>query len=322
MAPKAPKVVDVLIVGGGPAGLTAASTIVRQLQTGILFDSGVYRNGRTRHMHGVPGFDHVAPETFRMKSKGDILRRYDTVEFKKAYIEAIRKLDNGNFEATDGWANVYVGRKVVIATGVKDILPQIEGFDFCWGRGVFPDLLCHGYEDQGGDSAGLFAFSSFDNIEIVSQIGNSALQLSKSMRIYINGNEEFAAQIQAEAWRPDFKSRITIEKRRIRSLRMLSDDTSQVLVTLDDGTQFEESYVAYRPHIEINGPFVEQLGLETGAQGEIKISSPFNETSVPGVFAAGDAASQMRVVPNAINGGCLAGNGLVAQLQAENAKTS
>lgn len=83
----------------------------------------------------------------------------------------------------------------------------------------------------------------FDSLETVSQIGNTALQLSKNLRIYTNGNEEFTSQIQANAWRPDFKSRVTIEKRCIRSLRMLSDDTSQVLVTLDDGTQFEESYV-------------------------------------------------------------------------------
>lgn len=132
----APKVVDVLIIGGGPAGLAVAGTVSRQLQTGILFDSGVYRNARAHHLYGVLGFDHIAPETFRMKSKGEILRRYDTIEFKRAYIETIKKLENGNFQATDGWAHVYEGRKVVIATGVKDVLPQIEGFDFCWGRGV------------------------------------------------------------------------------------------------------------------------------------------------------------------------------------------
>lgn len=103
--------------------------------------------------------------------------------------------------------------------------------------------MCHGYEDQGGNSAGLFAFAMFDNIEAVSQIGNMALQLSKNVRIYTNGDEEFASKIQNNAWRPDFESRVTIENRRIRSLRMLSDDTSQLLVTLDDGTQLEESYV-------------------------------------------------------------------------------
>lgn len=83
----------------------------------------------------------------------------------------------------------------------------------------------------------------FDKIDAVSQIGNMALQLSKTVRIYTNGDQDFASKIQSNAWRPDFESRVTIENRRIRSLRMLSDDTSQLLVTLDDGTQLEESYV-------------------------------------------------------------------------------
>jgi hypothetical protein len=83
----------------------------------------------------------------------------------------------------------------------------------------------------------------FGSIEAVTEIGNMALQLSKNLRVYTNGEEGFASKIQTHAWRPDFESRVTVEPRRIRSLRMLSDDTSQILVTLDDGTQFEESYV-------------------------------------------------------------------------------
>lgn len=131
------KVYDVLIIGGGPAGLSVATTIVRQLQTAILFDSGVYRNTRTWHMHGVPGFDHVDPTAFRTKAKTDLLRRYDTVEFRKARIVGIQKMDDsGLFRATDGPGNVYEGRKVVLATGVRDVLPDIDGYDECWREGM------------------------------------------------------------------------------------------------------------------------------------------------------------------------------------------
>lgn len=314
------KVVDVLIIGGGPAGLAVASTIVRQLHTAIVFDSGVYRNGRTEHMHGVPGFDHVEPEVFRTKAKGDLLRRYDTVEFKKAYIEEVKKLDNGNFQVTDGWLKVYEGRKVVLASGVRDILPQLEGYDYCWGRGIFHCTILHGYEERGGESAGLFAFDTIANTGNISHLGNMVLQLTKNLRIYTNGNEDVATEVQANEWRSDFRSRVTIEKRAIRSLRMVSYEASEVLVTLEDGTQIKESFITHEPTIEINGPFVEQLGLETGPEGEIKVNPRSNETSVHGVFAAGDAASQMRVVPNAIYGGSLAGSGLIAQLQAEKVK--
>lgn len=131
------KVYDALIIGGGPAGLAAATTLVRQLQTALVFDTGVYRNARAQHLHSVPGFDHDDPADFRTKAKGDILRRYDTVVFKKARITEIKKSEtSGLFEAVDGAGREYRGRKVVIASGVRDLLPAIEGFDECWGYGM------------------------------------------------------------------------------------------------------------------------------------------------------------------------------------------
>lgn len=130
------KIYDVLIIGGGPAGLSIATTIVRQLQTAVVLDSGVYRNSRSEHMHGVPAFDHVDPAVFRTKAKGDILRRYETIDFKKTRITEIRKLPSGAFQATDWQGNVFAGRKVALAMGVKDVLPDIDGYDECWGRGM------------------------------------------------------------------------------------------------------------------------------------------------------------------------------------------
>jgi thioredoxin reductase len=92
---------DVLIVGGGPAGLAVATGLARQLYTAVVFDSGVYRNARTKHMHNVPAWDHRDPAEFRAKVRSELLARYDTVRFEETKIESIRRTEAGRFEATD-----------------------------------------------------------------------------------------------------------------------------------------------------------------------------------------------------------------------------
>lgn len=79
---------------------------------------------------------------------------------------------------------------------------------------------------------------------------------------------------------------------------------------------------AYHPLVELNGPFASQLGLNVGEQGEIVTNPPFCETSVKGVYAAGDAASTMRVVLNAMTQGSMAAAGLVTQVLAEKAASA
>jgi thioredoxin reductase len=129
--------VDVLIIGGGPAGLAVATGLARQLYTAVVFDSGVYRNARTKHMHNVPTWDHRDPADFRAKARSDLLARYETIRFEETKIELIQRTETGRFEATDTNGKKWTGKKLALASGMIDIYPEIPGYDDVWGRGVY-----------------------------------------------------------------------------------------------------------------------------------------------------------------------------------------
>lgn len=128
---------DVLIIGGGPAGIAAATTLNRLMHPCIVFDHGVYRNDRSKHMHNVPTWDHKDPAEFRAAGRKDLTERYHTTRFVNAKVETLAKLDNGTFQATDSTGQKYIGKKVVLATGVEDLYPEIAGYGECWGHGMY-----------------------------------------------------------------------------------------------------------------------------------------------------------------------------------------
>ena len=128
--------VDVLIIGGGPAGLTVALTLARQLHTAIVFDSGEYRNAGSNHMHTVLTWDHKDPSDFRTAAKENILSGYQTIQFRDTVLTKVQKTEKGLFEATDKAGQTWSGRKVVLCMGVTDIYPNIEGYDDCWVKGM------------------------------------------------------------------------------------------------------------------------------------------------------------------------------------------
>lgn len=222
----APKLYDVLIVGGGPAGLAMAVGLARQVYSALVLDSGEYRNARAAHMHTVPGFDHASPASFRDKIRRDLRERYASVEFRSATVTRLRRIQrapasqspsaasdtvaaaNGAtsdgkdaasggewlFEATDEQGSVYTGRKIGLGTGVRDVFPRdIPGYDECWGRGIFHCMFCHGFEERGAESAGVLAGGMMASADMLAHIAPMVKRLARSVTVYTNGDEDLAA---------------------------------------------------------------------------------------------------------------------------------
>jgi gliotoxin/aspirochlorine biosynthesis thioredoxin reductase len=132
----APAIFDALIIGAGPAGLSVATGLARQLHTAVVFNTGVFRNAKTKHMHNVVGWDHRDPADFRAAGRKDLLARYSTIRFLDVGVESVSKVSDGRFEARDMNGQLWKGKKLVLAMGVKDIFPDIDGYADCWGESM------------------------------------------------------------------------------------------------------------------------------------------------------------------------------------------
>jgi len=137
---------DTIVIGAGPAGLQAALTLGRMHRDVLVLDSGEYRNGTVEHAHNYATHDGRPPEEFRRLARED-LAEYTTVEVREAAVEAVAA-GKGSFVVTIG-DTVEQGSTVVLATGVRDRLPDIPGLAQAWGKEVAHCPFCHGHELAG-----------------------------------------------------------------------------------------------------------------------------------------------------------------------------
>ncbi|ERF72163.1 hypothetical protein EPUS_02954 [Endocarpon pusillum Z07020] len=309
------RICDVLIIGSGPAGLSSALALARALYNVIVFDSGVYRNQSSPYMHTLPTWDHRDPKEYRDAARAEVVTRYDTVKFHDSAVESIQKTEQG-FEALTADGQTWTGRKVILASGVKDIMPDIEGYDSCWVKGIYHCLFCKGYEDRGAASAGVLAIDDVAAVPPALHLARSARRLASTVTLYTNGAEDLAHALKAGLHEQE-KAHIHTDTRPIAKLIKTDQGSSVTICFRDDSSPpATEGFLVHRPKMQLNGPCAQQLKLKLTPQGDIQTTPPFGETSVQGVFAAGDCAASGKIVANALSMGAFASAGVAAQLQA------
>ncbi|WP_392543279.1 NAD(P)/FAD-dependent oxidoreductase [Oryzobacter telluris] len=293
-----PHAIDVAVIGGGPAGLQAALTIGRVHRRATLFDDGRYRNATVAHMHNVVTHDGTPPAEFRATARAQ-LAAYATVDVREERVETVAPLDGGGFLLTGGSGHEVVAAAVVLATGLRDELPGIEGLDALWGDLVAACPFCHGHE-AAGRRVGILGSAAAPHLSrILGPVAGSLVVLPH--------------EDEAPDGLPDG---VAVAPGRVERAHR---DGDEVVLTLADGREERVAALFVAPRFTQSAPFAAQLGLELNPSGCIRVDE-LGRTSVAGVSAGGDLAHQaalpmpMVSVVQAMAGGQLAASGALMGL--------
>ncbi len=293
---------DVIIIGGSYSGLSAAMSLGRALRDVLVIDSGLPCNRQTPHSHNFITQDGEKPMAISEKAKAQVLI-YDTVKFLTDLAISGKKTDKGfNIRTQSG--KVFSAKKLVFATGVKDIMPDIEGFAECWGITVIHCPYCHGYEVK-NEKTGILANGNFA-FHYAQLIRN----WTKDLTIFTNGKSELTPE-QTDKIK---KHNIPIIEKEISSLKHQNGVVQEII--FKDNSTFELKVIYLRPPFEQHCKIPELLGCEMTDQGLIKVDS-FQKTTVENVFACGDNTSPFRAVSYAVSAGNIAGAVLNNQMTEE-----
>jgi thioredoxin reductase len=283
---------DVIIMGGSYSGLAAGMALGRALRKVLIMDSGVPCNRQTPRSHNLITQDGKTPWEIARLARQDV-EKYDTIKFFSGQAIKGTKTVNG-FEIQTSHGETYGGKKLIFATGIRDVMPVIEGFAECWGISVLHCPYCHGYEVKNVKNGilgnGDYAF------EFASLISN----WTNDLTLYTNGMSTLTVEQKVKIE----KHQIETEEREIEKLEHSKGKLHALI--FKDGTRTPLEAVYARCSFEQNSMIPETLGCEMTEQGYIRTDS-FQRTTIPGVYACGDNTSRMRTLAHAIATGTNAG---------------
>lgn len=283
---------DVIIIGGSYSGLAAGMALGRALRHVLIIDSGQPCNRQTPYSHNFITQDGKAPKEIATLAKQQV-EKYDTVVFFSGTAINGAKTENG-FKIQTASGETFSAKKLIFATGIKDIMLNIEGYAECWGISVLHCPYCHGYEVR-NERTGILA-----NGEYAFEFSNLISNWTKDLILFTNGTSTLTAEQTAKIERHNIK----IVEKEIEKLEHNNGHLKNVI--FKDGSTSSIKALYARSPFEQHCTIPETLGCELTENGYIKIDA-VQKTTIPGIFACGDNATHMRTVANAVSMGTSAG---------------
>lgn len=271
---------DVVVVGAGPAGLAAALTFGRMRRRVLVLDTAEPRNRYTGHLRNFPTRDGVSPLEYRSLTREE-LGRYPTVSFRDARVMRAEAGDHGvrlhleDDEAVDA-------RRLVLAGGIRDTLPPIDGLAELFGTSVFTCPYCDGYE-AGGAPVGLICTAPGQ----VAHAAGLLRMLADDVTVFANG-------VHVDHDERSGADRLGVRVLEERVVRLREAD-ERVAVELEGGVEARCDRLFVPTEVHPSNRLAEQLGCATNADGFIEVDE-LGRTSVARVYAAGDACSPVHQV--------------------------
>jgi thioredoxin reductase len=292
------EIIDIAIMGGGPAGLQAALILARTRKKIIVFDDPEPpRNAASHGVHGFLGLDGFLPNDIR-RIAWEQIDKYDSAELREERIVDISKVEGeeeGIFLITSNNERSIKAKKVILAVGYHDVYPDIPGFLECWADTIIHCPFCDGYENK--DRVWGIVVNSKAELKRFPKV---ARNWTSKIKVFVPQDMKIESSYQNELTKLD----IPVHRGNITNVN--HTNTKIQSVTLDSGKKTEVDtlwWIPSRRPSQLIQRLVENLGLEVDEQqGNIKTDQK-QQTNVKGLFAIGDVAGSMGALGAAHDGG-------------------
>lgn len=285
------KLYDTIIVGGSYAGLSAAMALGRSLRDVLVIDAGEPCNAQTPHSHNFLTRDGETPAAIAAIGRKQV-EAYPTVLFLDDFVTDARREVN-YFKVVTASNKVVHSRTLLLATGLKDIFPDVSGLKECWGISILHCPYCHGYEVRHKKLAVMVNGDA--SLEFVRLIRH----WSKDITVLTNGAHQFSEESMHELK----VLNVPVIESRLASIEHDNGILRKVHFENGEALSFDAAFTRLAFD---HSPLVSQIGCALTSSGHVAVDE-LGKTSVDDVYAAGDCTTQMRSVSAAVAGGTKGG---------------